>query len=75
MVATPRGRVGVLVVRLWLEVPATSASLRARVTANRDLAGEEAQEAFAAASVDEVCDIVRSWMDTFLELHCDGGPR
>ena len=60
----PLERAGALVVRVWLE-HADPSGLRARNTYTVDTAVPGA-EVTAAASVDEVCEKVRAWLDLFL---------
>ncbi len=56
---------GVLVVRAWIEEH-PRAPLRAVVTAVDDLASDKPARQVAAASVEEVCRLVRDWL-YFLE--------
>jgi hypothetical protein len=56
-------RTGVLVLRVWIE-PAASESLRARITAERDLEARERVSA-VAASVPQILEIVRDWVEEF----------
>jgi SRSO17 transposase len=56
-------RSGVLVLRVWIE-PVTTESLRARITAERDLQSRE-RVSVAAASVPEILEIVRDWVEEF----------
>ena len=51
-----------LVVRAWIE--GEPPTLRARVTQTPDLGGQP-QRSSSAASVDDVCDAVRAWIETF----------
>lgn len=56
-------RVGVLVIRVWLETGAPQP--RARIIARVNL--DDAREmTYATSSVDEVCELVRHWMTEFL---------
>ena len=57
---------GVLVVRAWLENPPT-APLRAVVTTVDDLSGDEPPSKSTVASVDEVCQLVRAWLQSLQE--------
>lgn len=61
----PRSRSGVLLVRAWVE-PHPTASLRAVVQEVRDLGEREATTQTAAASVDDVCRLVREWLTQLL---------
>jgi hypothetical protein len=56
-------RVGVLVVRVWLE--AGSQQPRVRIVARVNIA-EPREITRAASSVDEVCELVGDWMAEFL---------
>ena len=60
----PLERAGALVVRVWLEGSDPS-GLRARITYTVDTA-LPGGEVTAAASVDEICDKVRRWLEVFL---------
>jgi hypothetical protein len=55
-------RVGVMVVRIWIE--SSAGSLRARITETPDLSSPE-QVSHAAATVDEIVAIVRAWVEAF----------
>lgn len=56
-------RVGVLVVRAWVEgEDEQDQHLRARVTRTDDVVDSRELTA-VATSVDEVCDIVRAWLE------------
>ena len=57
---------GVLVVRAWLEEH-PSAPLRAIVTTVDDLSRNEPASQLAVASIDEVCQIVRAWLQSLQE--------
>ena len=57
----PLERAGALVVRAWLERQ-DAAGLRARITYTVDVSHPGA-EVTAAASIDEVCDKVRAWLE------------
>ena len=54
-----------MIVRIWVE-QGHEQSLRARLTESSDLAASE-QTTRAAASVDEVVEIVRLWAEQFAE--------
>lgn len=56
-------RAGVLIVRAWIE----DSSLRARITAITDVTKTSSESSRAAASVDQVCDMVRSWLEELIE--------
>jgi hypothetical protein len=59
-------RTGVLVVRIWIEAPfRPGESLRARITSREDVDADDTDTA-AAASVDQVVEIVRDWLDRFV---------
>jgi hypothetical protein len=60
----PKPRVGVIVVRVWLEERAAP-TLRARITRTVDVAAHD-ETVTMAASVDEICTQVRTWLDDFL---------
>jgi hypothetical protein len=59
----PADRTGVVVVRVWLE-PGHEQGLRARITAT-DLATSR-EMTVSAASIDEIVEIVRAWIDSFV---------
>jgi len=63
MTAAEADRAGVMIVRIWIE-GAHEQGLRARLTESSDLASRE-QVTRAAASVDEIVDIVRTWAERF----------
>ena len=58
-----RERTGVLVLRVWIE--AGTDEFRARITAERELGGEERVTA-VAGSLDEIIEFVRRWVDEFV---------
>jgi hypothetical protein len=60
----PQRRIGVIVIRVWLEQRATAA-LRARITRTVDLAARN-ESVTVAGTADEICAQVRSWLDDFL---------
>jgi hypothetical protein len=60
----PLERAGALVVRVWLE-RADRSGLRARITRTTDVF-DAGMNVTSAASVDDVCDEVRSWLELFL---------
>lgn len=59
-------RTAILVVRLWVEPSADG--LRARITRTLDAAGVE-QAMSTAATPDDICAAVRSWVDAFVTGH------
>jgi hypothetical protein len=65
MTAVEADRAGVMIVRIWIE-SAHEQGLRARLTESSDLASRE-QVTHAAASVDEIVEIVRTWAERFSE--------
>ena len=64
MATPPQDRTGVLVIRVWLESP-TSCGLRARLIRTSDVISGEC-ETTMAATVDDLCDQVRTWLESFL---------
>lgn len=56
-------RTGLMVVRIWFED--SGVSLRARLTETSDLDSAE-QTSRVAASIDEVVEIVRDWVEEFV---------
>ncbi len=56
-------RAAVMVVRVWIE--SGDGGLRARLTESSDLASPQLSSR-AAASVDEIVEIVRSWLEAFV---------
>jgi hypothetical protein len=60
MDAAAKESVGMLVVRVWSE---GDGQLRARITGADDVfAGE--QRTLAAVGVDEICAVIRAWLET-----------
>jgi hypothetical protein len=59
----PVERVGILVIRVWVEKNSVS-GLRARITRTVDIATHD-EVVTAAATVDEICAEVRSWLHEF----------
>lgn len=55
-------RIGTLMVRLWAE-PGHTTSVRARITQTLD--GDAAPRVVIAGSADDICAIVRTWVDEF----------
>jgi hypothetical protein len=64
MQPAPADRAAVLVVRIWVESGAGGDGIRARLTGRLDLA-EEAEETSAAASIEEIVDQTRTWLERF----------
>ena len=58
-------RGGFLLVRLWIEGESQDAAFRARLTYHPDATVSEEKVA-SAATVDQVCEVVRGWVDAFL---------
>lgn len=65
MAASQEERIGVLVLRAWLE-PGAEPRLRVRITRSLDVRRQEPTIA-AAATAEEAADIVRAWLIAFLE--------
>jgi hypothetical protein len=65
MSAASPERVGVLVIRVWIEA---GVQPRARITASLDIAAETTAQTIAASSVDEICAIVRDLLMDFLAM-------
>lgn len=64
-------RSGVLIVRLWIEANHPQ-GLRARITQTLDsMAGEESVA--LAASADDICTIVKRWVEDFARPDAPGG--
>ena len=61
----PDETVGVLVIRVWVE-DTSPEGLRARITSTLDVTSNETGVT-GAASVDEICAIVRGWLKVFLQ--------
>jgi hypothetical protein len=60
-----RQRVGVLVVRAWLEPGNGNPLLKARITARLDV-NEQAERVSAGSNVDEICERVRELLEEFV---------
>ena len=58
-------RGGFLLVRLWIEGEIPDTSFRARLTYRLDATVSDAEVA-SAATVDQVCEVVRAWVAGFL---------
>jgi hypothetical protein len=63
MSASPTDRVGLLIVRVWLQEP--DGHLVARITQTLDLAGQRPRVAVVASS-EEVSAAVRAWLGAFV---------
>jgi hypothetical protein len=72
-VVTKRERTGVLVLRIWTETDQTD-SVRARITTDSDRR-TEARMSVAGGSVDEVVELVRSWVVNFVARQAAGGNQ
>jgi len=68
--STDRG--GFLLVRLWIEGETEDPAFRARLTYRPDAGGSE-EEVASAATLDQVCELVRSWVGSFLLGDWPGG--
>jgi hypothetical protein len=68
--ATSEERTAVLIVRAWVEPGGRESKLRARITEFLDISSGE-HSVGTAASAEEVCAAVRSWLESFLTR---GGP-
>lgn len=55
---------GVVIIRIWIEGGEATGGLRARVTCVRDVERPE-EEVYAASSVEEMVDVVRSFAAAF----------
>lgn len=58
-------RTGLAVIRVWIEHPAGSDGLRARITLVRDVE-DGASESTIAADPDEIVAVVRGFVDEFV---------
>jgi hypothetical protein len=58
-------RTGVVVIRVWIERPDGANAFRARITLVGDLENEQTRTA-AAASTNEIVEIVRDFLDEFV---------
>ncbi len=58
-------RVGVLVLRIWIEPDDPPGTVRARITASRDVLRGE-RESIAAASPEQALELIRAWIDRFV---------
>lgn len=57
-------KTGVLVIRAWLEEDLGESALRARITQTLDISRPQPLET-AAASEEEILEIVRAWLRSF----------
>lgn len=57
-----RERVGVLIIRVWIENEALAP--RVRITSSLDL--DRVKESRATTGIDDACAIVRSWLEEFI---------
>ena len=57
-------RGGFLLVRLWIEGETEDPAFRARLTYRPDAMVSE-DEMASAATVDQVCEVVRAWVEAF----------
>jgi hypothetical protein len=62
--AADEQRIGVLVVRAWLE-DASDTVLRARITQTLDITAHD-DVVIVVSTSDDVCDAVRAWLDAFV---------
>jgi hypothetical protein len=68
MASTADDRVGVLVLRIWIEPSAAGAGLRGRASAAMDIVEQPQRlESIGVAGVDDICDVVRRWATAFFE--------
>lgn len=58
-------RTGVLIVRLWIEAN-HELGLRARITQTLDTTATE-QSVAVAASADDICAVVKRWVEAFVD--------
>lgn len=56
----------VLIVRIWCELPASDATLRARLIHNPDSTSAEA-ESVVVTGVDRTTEVIRRWLEGYLE--------
>lgn len=64
-------RTGMLIVRLWIEANHET-GLRARITQTLDTMATE-QAVATAASADDICAVVKQWVEDFADPRLDGG--
>lgn len=60
-----KDRIGVLIVRLWME-PHHKTGLRARITKTHDTSSADLSVA-AGASAEDICTVVKEWVDGFAD--------
>ena len=65
MARSSADRGGFLLVRLWIEGESQDAAFRARLTYRPDTTDAQ-EEVASAATVDQVCEVVRAWVGDFL---------
>jgi hypothetical protein len=65
MVLPGEERVGVLVLRVWLESAEPGPSLRARITETTDVRDEQREHSVAVAGTDDACATVCRWLRHF----------
>lgn len=61
MASAPRGKTGILVIRIWMERPA---QIRARITHTLDVSTTR-EVVRTAMSPDQISEAVASWLDAF----------
>jgi len=61
MTSAPRGKTGILVIRIWMERPA---QIRARITSSLDVSTTR-EMVTTAMSPDQISETVASWLDAF----------
>ena len=61
MSSRPKKRTGVLVLRAWRE---SGVAVRARITHTADVLSDT-QTSVAASGVDDICEVVRTWLELF----------
>jgi hypothetical protein len=67
---TSEERTAILIVRAWVEPGGSGSKLRTRITQLLDISSGE-RTVGTAASMEEVCAAVQSWLESFLT---GGGP-
>jgi hypothetical protein len=65
MVVPGGERIGVLVLRVWLESSEPGLSLRARITETIDVRDERREHSVAVAGADDACATVCRWLRHF----------
>lgn len=71
MTTSSSDRTGVLIVRLWIETNHDH-GLRARITQTLDSMAAE-QSVAVAASAEDICAVVKRWVDEFADPTSGGG--